>query len=52
LDENDLAGDDLAEILDVDRSVAFKILKGTRNLTTDHLRKLSARFAVSADLFL
>jgi len=52
LEANDLGGDDLAAILGVDRSVAFKILKGTRNLTTDHLRKLAGRFAVSGDLFL
>ncbi|MBK8857812.1 MAG: helix-turn-helix domain-containing protein [Opitutaceae bacterium] len=42
----------LAELLGVDRSTAFKLLKGTRNLTADHIRKLSDRFHVSADLFL
>ena len=52
LQENDLAGDDLAKILDVDRSVAFKVLKGNRRLTADHIRKLAARFHVSSDLFL
>lgn len=52
LTENDLTGDDLATVLGVDRSTAFKILKGTRKLTADHIRRLAKRFAVSADLFL
>jgi HTH-type transcriptional regulator/antitoxin HigA len=49
LTENEMTGDDLAELLKVDRSVAYKILKGSRNLTTEHVRKLAARFAISAD---
>ena len=52
LEENDMTGDDLAKLLKVDRSVAYKILKGTRNLTTDHIRRLCDRFAVRADLFI
>ena len=52
LRENDLTGDGLAKILGVDRSVAFKILKGNRQLTADHIRKLATRFHVSSDLFL
>lgn len=52
LEENDLTGDDLAKLLKVDRSVAYKILKGTRNLTTDHIRRLADRFSVRADLFI
>lgn len=52
LEENGLTGDDLARLLKVDRSVAYRILKGTRNLTTDHIRKLCDRFSVRADLFL
>lgn len=51
LDENSLTGDDLATILDVDRSVAYRILKGERGLTTTHVKVLRDRFAVSADLF-
>ncbi len=35
----------------VDRSIAYRILKGTRNPTADHIKKLSVRFAVSGDLF-
>ena len=49
LAENDMTGDDLAELLGVDRSVAYKILKGTRNLTAEHIRKLADRFLISAD---
>ena len=52
LEENDLTGDDLAELLEVDRSVAYKILKGARNLTADHIRKLCERFLISADALL
>lgn len=52
LEENKLSADDLAVLLGVNRSIAYRILKGTRNLTADHVKKLSARFAVSADLFL
>lgn len=52
MEENGLSGDDLAGLLEVDRSVAYKILKGTRNLTTDHVRRLAERFAISADAIL
>ena len=52
LAENGLTGDDFSRIIGVDRSIAYRILKGTRNLTADHIKKLSVRFAVSADLLL
>lgn len=52
LAENDLTGDDLAHLLKVDRSVAYKLVKGTRNLTTDHIRRLCERFSVRADLLI
>lgn len=52
LTENELTGTDLAELLGVDRSIAYKILKGNRNLTTDHIRMLCERFSVSAELFI
>lgn len=52
LEENNLTGDDLGEIIGVNRSIAYRILKGARNLTADHVKKLASRFAVSADLFL
>ena len=52
LDEHGMTGDDLACLLKVDRSTAYKIIKGTRNLTTDHIRLLAGRFAVRADMFI
>ena len=50
--ETDMTGDDLGRLLGIDRSVAFKILKGRRRLTAEHVKKLAARFHVAADLFL
>jgi antitoxin component HigA of HigAB toxin-antitoxin module len=52
LSENQLTGDDLAKLLSVDRSTAYKILKGTRNLTTEHIRILCEQFSVSAELLI
>jgi HTH-type transcriptional regulator/antitoxin HigA len=52
LSESGLSGDDLGKILGVNRSVAYRILKGSRRLTAEHIKKLSARFCVSADLLL
>lgn len=52
LKENTQTGDDLAALLKVERSVAYRILNGTRNLTADHIRILAKRFHVSGDLFL
>jgi len=52
LEENSLTADDLGDIIGVNRSIAYRILKRGRNLTADHIKKLAARFAVSADLFL
>jgi antitoxin component HigA of HigAB toxin-antitoxin module len=52
LKETGLSADDLGSIIGVDRSIAYRILKEARNLTTEHIKKLSGRFAVSADLFL
>jgi HTH-type transcriptional regulator/antitoxin HigA len=49
MEENEMTGEDLADLLGVDRSVAYKILKGSRNLTTEHVRKLANRFVMSAD---
>ena len=50
--ENQLTGDDLAAILGVDRSTAYKLLKGTRNLTTEHVRRLADRFKVGVAVFI
>ncbi len=52
LDENGLGGNDLAKIIGVDRSVAYRILKGERGLTTDHVKALCDRFGISADVFI
>jgi HTH-type transcriptional regulator/antitoxin HigA len=52
LEENGLSGDDLAALLAIDRSTSYKILKGTRRLTADHVRRLAKRFKVGTDLFL
>jgi len=51
LAENGLTATDLGDLIGVNRSVAYRVLKGARNLTADHIRKLAARFAVSTDLF-
>ena len=52
LEEHDLTGDDLAKILKVDRSLAYRILKGERNLTTTHIKNLAAHFNLSPGLFI
>jgi HTH-type transcriptional regulator/antitoxin HigA len=52
LDANGMTATDLAHLLGVHASMGSKILKGERNLTADHLRKLTARFHVEASLFL
>jgi HTH-type transcriptional regulator/antitoxin HigA len=52
LSENGMNASDLARLLDVHPSMGSKILKGERSLTVDHLRKLAARFKVSAALFI
>ncbi len=52
VDEHELGGDGLAKVLTVDRSVAYRILKGERSLTATHLKALGAHFGVSAHLFL
>jgi len=52
LEENALTASDLGILIGVNRSVAYRILKGARNLTAEHIKKLATRFAVSADLLL
>ena len=52
LDENDMNSSDLARLLGVHPSMGSKILKGERSLTVNHLRKLSAHFKVSPELFI
>jgi HTH-type transcriptional regulator/antitoxin HigA len=52
LDEHGMGAADLARLLGVHRSMGSKLLKGERALTSRHLKILSDRFKVSADLFL
>ncbi len=52
LKEHGLNGKALADILNVSPTIAYRILKGRRRLTADHIRALSEHFGVSADLFL
>jgi HTH-type transcriptional regulator/antitoxin HigA len=52
MEEHDLTGDDLARILRVDRSLAYRILNAQRNLTTAHIKALSNHFNISASVFI
>jgi len=50
LEQNGLTGDHLGRIIGLDRSSAYRILKGTRNLTAEHIKKLWPVSLFSADL--
>jgi HTH-type transcriptional regulator/antitoxin HigA len=52
LDENNLAGTDLARLLGVTRSLASRLLSGERQLTATHIAVLSARFRLNPSSFL
>jgi len=52
LEEHSLAAADLSRILGGSRNLGAMILRGERKLTLKHVRTLSRRFRVSADLFL
>jgi len=52
LDENTMSASDLARLLGVHPSMGSKILKNERSLTVDHIKKLSARFKVSPEIFI
>lgn len=51
LEEHDLTAADLSRILGGSRNLGAMILRGERNLTLAHVRKLAAHFKVSAELF-
>jgi HTH-type transcriptional regulator / antitoxin HigA len=51
LEEHDLAAADLSRILGGSRNLGAMILRGERNLTLAHVRKLAAHFKVSPELF-
>ena len=52
LEEHGLAAADLSRILDGSRNLGAMILRGERNLTLPHVRKLAAHFKVSAEAFI
>jgi HTH-type transcriptional regulator/antitoxin HigA len=52
LDEHGMGAADLARLLGMHRSMGSKLLQGERALTSRHLKMLSERFKVGADLFL
>jgi antitoxin component HigA of HigAB toxin-antitoxin module len=51
LNEHGLSAADLARILGASRNLGAMILRGDRNLTLPHIRKLSAHFKVSPEVF-
>jgi antitoxin component HigA of HigAB toxin-antitoxin module len=51
LEENNLNATDLSRLLEADRTLGGKILRGERNLTVPHLRILATRFKVSPAVF-
>lgn len=51
LDENDMTASDLGRLLG-NRQLGAVILRGERELSKAHIRKLSERFSVGAELFL
>jgi HTH-type transcriptional regulator/antitoxin HigA len=51
LDEHNLAAADLSRILGGSRNLGAMILRGDRNLTLAHVRKLAAHFKLGAELF-
>jgi HTH-type transcriptional regulator / antitoxin HigA len=52
LAENNMTPADLSRLIGGSRNLGAMILRGDRNLTIDHIRTLSRRFAVAADLFI
>ena|SRR5271165_5948869 len=52
VEENHVTVRELGEILNVDHSVAARILKGERGITVEHAKSLGARFKVDPRVFL
>jgi antitoxin component HigA of HigAB toxin-antitoxin module len=52
VEENRITARELSEILNVDHSVAARILKGQRGITVEHAKNLGARFKVDPKVFL
>jgi len=52
LEAHGMTAADLGRLLELEASMGSKIINGARQLTTAHIRKLSAYFALPADYFL
>ena len=52
MDQNGLSQRDIVQDFGGSESLVSMIMNGQRNLTVDHIRKLSARFHVSASVFI
>lgn len=52
LDAHEMNAADLSRLLGAHRTLGAMILRGERQLTVSHIRKLSEHFNVAADLFL
>jgi len=52
LDTAGMNGSALSQLLDADRTLGNKILRGERQLTVEHLRKLSGQFRIRAGYFI
>ena len=50
--EHNMNAADLSRILEASRNLGAMILRGDRNLTLAHVRKLAAHFKVSPELFI
>ena len=51
LEENDLTTKELAQLLNVDQSLASRLLSGNRKITPEHARRLGEHFGVRPGLF-
>jgi HTH-type transcriptional regulator/antitoxin HigA len=52
LEENDLTTKELAQLLNVDQSLASRLLSGNRKITPEHARRLGEHFGVRPGLFI
>ena len=52
LGAHDMTAADLGRLLELEPSMGSKIVNGTRQLTTAHIRKLARHFALPAEYFL
>jgi HTH-type transcriptional regulator / antitoxin HigA len=51
VEENDISTRELGRILNVDHSIAARILKGQRGITPGHVKNLGDRFKVKPEVF-